>query len=337
MAPQLTLQVRRFIVRKKAEHYGAKRIRSLVAREFHITPPALKTIQEVLKKFRDTGSIENRPKHREFKFGNQDHRDYVDQCIRERSDISLKELKIKVQDHFQINISRTRLSVMRKSLGWISTGRKYCQMIRQVNKQKRLDWCRQMIETAEEFNDVVFTDETKLQTHEVRRRRNFYKEGERVPLTAKPKHPYSCFVWGGISKRGRTMVIIFEKVMDSEFYQQEILAKVAPWLQLRYPEGHKFMQDNDPKHTSRSTVQYMTDHEINWWPTPPESPDLNPIEMLWNEMKNYCELAQTRDELHQKILAFWRTVTPSKCRKYIGHLPKVLPVVVEKEGNASGH
>ena len=44
-----------------------------------------------------------------------------------------------------------------------------------------------------------------------------------------------------------------------------------------------FQQDNDPKHTSRLCKGYLTKEsdEMTW---SPQSPDLNPIEMVWDEM-----------------------------------------------------
>ena len=45
------------------------------------------------------------------------------------------------------------------------------------------------------------------------------------------------------------------------------------------------MQDNDPKHTSKCAQQFFQDDNINWWRTPSESPDANPIENLWHELK----------------------------------------------------
>ena len=47
------------------------------------------------------------------------------------------------------------------------------------------------------------------------------------------------------------------------------------------------MQDNDPKHTSLHTQEFIRRHNINWMRTPAESPDANPIENLWHEMKEY--------------------------------------------------
>ena len=74
----------------------------------------------------------------------------------------------------------------------------------------------------------------------------------------------------------------------------------------------RFMQDNDPKHTSRLEQQYMTDNGINWSKMPPESPDCNPIENLWHEAKEYLSREikpKTKQELIEGIRTFWRTVS----------------------------
>ena len=44
-----------------------------------------------------------------------------------------------------------------------------------------------------------------------------------------------------------------------------------------------------------------------------------------------------KEELIQGIRQFWSTVTVAKCEKYIGHLNKVIPAVIEKEGNATDY
>ena len=42
-------------------------------------------------------------------------------------------------------------------------------------------------------------------------------------------------------------------------------------------------------------------------------------------------------ELREGILRFWRTVTASKCRRYIDHLCKVIPRMIEFGGEATGY
>lgn len=60
--------------------------------------------------------------------------------------------------------------------------------------------------------------------------------------------------------------------MDSVAYQDILSRFLLPFVHNKYPEGYRFMQDNDPKHTSRSTLQWIERNEVNWWRTPPESP-----------------------------------------------------------------
>ena len=115
---------------------------------------------------------------------------------------------------------------------------------------------------------------------------------------------------------------------------------LVPFLKERLPEGHRFMQDNDPKHTSRCAKDFFTANQINWWKTPPESPDLNPIENMWHEAKEYLRRVvkpRIKQELIDGIVQFWETVDIAKCRKYINHLTKVIPKVIEVDGEATGY
>ena len=147
-------------------------------------------------------------------------------------------------------------------------------------------------------------------------------------------------VWAGISLRGATSICIFEGKMNAELYGNILQQALIPFINQVYPSGHKLMQDNDPKHTSRYIQAFFEQRNINWWKTPPESPDCNPIENLWHELKEYMKREikpHTKDELISGIEEFWNTVDKDKCKKYIRHLRKVLPRAVELNGDATGY
>ena len=84
----------------------------------------------------------------------------------------------------------------------------------------------------------------------------------------------------------------------------------------------------------------MEQNNINWWKTPAESPDLNPIEMVWHELKSYIDRVvkpHSKDALVTGIQEFWATMDAAKCTKYIEHIHKVIPDVIACQGGPSGH
>lgn len=111
------------------------------------------------------------------------------------------------------------------------------------------------------------------------------QEGRRkASLKPRPKHPVKIHIWAGISKQGAAQACIFEGIMDAPLFYNILEQTLLPFIQAKFPSPstHHFNQDNDPKHTSRAAQQYYIDNGINWWRTPPESPDMNPIENLWH-------------------------------------------------------
>ena len=83
---------------------------------------------------------------------------------------------------------------------------------------------------------------------------------------------------------------------------------LVPFIASVYLYSHRFMQDNDPKHTSKLGESFLSSNRVNWWKTPPESPDLNPIENLWHELKEHLRRevkARNKDELVTLHIVRW--------------------------------
>lgn len=92
-------------------------------------------------------------------------------------------------------------------------------------------------------------------------------------------------MWG-ILKRGTAKLCIFSGFMKADFYADTLLEQYAkPFISDVYSAGLRFQQHNDPKHTSGYAKNKLEALGINWWKTPPSSPDLNPIEFMWGVLK----------------------------------------------------
>jgi transposase len=134
-------------------------------------------------------------------------------------------------------------------------------------------------------------------------------------------------VWAGILMNGATNICLINGSVDSKVYQEIILSHFKPFVDKYLRTWRIFLQqDNAPCHTSLSTRTFFEQNGIRVFPTPPESPDLNPIENLWHKLKHFLTTSvkprNKEDLIFGGISAFWETVTPEKCQRYIGHLIK---------------
>ena len=221
-----------------------------------------------------------------------------------------------------ITVSSSTVQRSRKEQGWRLQRTAYCQLIREANKVKRLEFARHVLESGDTFHKVIFSDECSVSLEQYRGT-CYRKIDELTKRKPKRKHPLKVPVWAWVSRQWATKICIFDGIMDADLYCNILETTLLPFIREKLPV-HRFMQDNDPKHTSRRAKAFFEENNINWRPTPLESPDLNPIKDMWHELKVYLETKvkpRTKQELVDGIKKFWeRKVTPLKCTKYIDHV-----------------
>ncbi len=86
-------------------------------------------------------------------------------------------------------------------------------------------------------------------------------------------------------------------------------------------------------------LKYLVEKGVYWWKTPPESPDLNPIENVWGSMKRFLRdkhKPRNLASLIKGIQKFCKTLTADVCCRYINHINRVIPKVIEENSGPSG-
>ncbi|UYV64878.1 hypothetical protein LAZ67_3002250 [Cordylochernes scorpioides] len=214
----------------------------------------------------------------------------------------------------------------------VANGLHSCRPLRRLpltppNRRQRLEWCRARSTCMTEWHRVVFSDESRFcLSSDSRRVRVWRRRGERSNPAAIVERPTvrqrGIMVWGAIAYDSRSPLLPIQDTMTAQRYVDDVLRPVTlPYLQ-GVPNA-LYQQDNARPHTARISQQALQDVQMLPWP--PYSPDLSPIEHVWDIIgRRLHALPQPRseDELWQMVEREWRAIPQDAIRTLIDSLPR---------------
>jgi hypothetical protein len=248
--------------------------------------------------------------------------------------------------HTYCNINISTMTVRRRLMQGGLFGRvaRKKPLISERNRRRRLAWARQRRHwTVKEWEKVLWTDESKFnrmgsdgKVYVRRRSGEAYSPGCVLP-TMKGGGGGVC-VWASMTGAGTVAVRLINGIMKKEQYLNILQTTMLPTARRAF--GRRpwiFMHDNDPKHTAHIVRGWLEKQRFQTMPWPAQSPDLNPIEHLWEDVDKIVRETKPESlgQLWMLIHESWQGIPRERCKKLVESMPRRCAAVIKARGNST--
>ncbi|MCL4150923.1 UNVERIFIED_CONTAM: hypothetical protein GTU68_041550 [Idotea baltica] len=210
-----------------------------------------------------------------------------------------------------------------------------------ANIAGRLQWSMARAHWRAVWRRVVFSDETRFRRSGNDGRILVWR---RVGQRYDPRNVThrlqagggSVHLWGAIWTGGRSDVVVLRAAVNQITYVDTL----RQFIQSDdLPDNYIFQQDNAPAHSAAAVSRFLNQAGVRCLPWPSRSPDLNPIEHVWDYMSRKIngrpDLARNLGELEAWVVEEWRRVPQDFIDGLIESMPRRLRAVIEANGRST--
>ncbi len=142
-------------------------------------------------------------------------------------------------------------------------------------------------------------------------------------------------VWGALGFGRRSQLVIINGNLTAIRYINTVLsAQIVPYFQ-QHPNAI-FMHDNARPHVAGVCQAYLQQHNVNVLDWPPYSPDMNPIEHLWDHLDRKVRARvpqpQNHAQLRQALIEEWHRYPKHQINRLITSMPCRVESLVRANG-----
>ncbi len=257
---------------------------------------------------------------------------------------SVTELTKTLKEDHNISVDRRTVARALNNQGLRAGEKKKKPGLSQKNIKARLEWAKEHKDwTVEDWNRVIFSDESKINRFNSDGRswcwcRDVNQIEDRTVNITYKHGGGGVMVWGCLTSKGVGYLCKIEGTMDQHLYKSILEDDLMNTLEFYNfnPEEVIFQHDNDPKHKSKSVQEWLSNQEFDVLSWPAQSPDLNPIENLWSEVKRKLNKFKSPPkgilELWERIESIWNEISVQTCQNLISSMPRRVMDVIKAKG-----
>ena len=243
-----------------------------------------------------------------------------------------------ISDDFQVSPSKVKRILNENKIDYFT--QTPIVGLDEPHKNARIQFCSKFAYLNYfEMPKIIFTDESTVRVDEksggIWRERGFHPQKE---FYVKNAHPPSVMVWGGIGPFGyKTPLLRFSGRINSKKYCESLISNnIFADIKNHFGDEWTWQQDNAPCHSSRYTKQVLQSifpSQLDW---PAKSPDLSPIEQVWDYIKKRLEGQNfdSVDQLFNAIQKEWNEIPNQILHNFYSSFLARCQVCLNKNGQS---